>query len=187
PVLHISTDFVFDGTKEGAYAETDATNPISAYGRSKLLGETLLADSGCDYCVIRVQWTYGKNGVNFITKMLSAAETRDSLQVVDDQIGSPTHTAEVAKAVCKCLKAATFPRGLFHFAATGYTSRYEMTRFLFDSLNIKTPVKSCKTSDFKTAAQRPLNSCFDCHKIENLLGRAIPTWQEMLKAYLETL
>ncbi len=187
PVLHISTDFVFDGAKEGPYVETDPANPISAYGRSKLLGETQLADSGCEYCIIRVQWTYGKKGVNFITKILDAARTRDSLQVVDDQIGSPTHTAEAARAICDCLELETFPKGLFHFAASGSTSRFEMTRFLFDGLNIKTPVKACKTSDFKTAAQRPLNSCFCCHKIEALLGQKILTWQEMLKSYVETL
>lgn len=187
PVLHISTDFVFDGTKQEPYAETDSVNPLSAYGRSKLLGEVQLADSGCEYCIIRVQWTYGKNGVNFITKILGAAETRDSLQVVDDQVGSPTHTLHAAKAICDCLRLETFPQGLFHFAAADYVSRYEMTKFLFDATGIKTPVNPCKTSDFKTAAQRPLNSRFSCHKIEQLLNYKIPTWQEMLKSYLETL
>ncbi len=187
PVLHIGTDFVFDGAKQEPYIETDATNPLSAYGQSKLLGERLLVESGCESCIMRVQWTYGENGVNFITKILNAAKTRDSLQVVDDQIGSPTHTLEVAKAICDCLEKETFPKGLFHFAATGYVSRYEMTRFLFDTLGIKTPVNICKTSDFKTAAKRPLNSRFCCKKIERLLGRKIPSWQDMLKSYLETL
>ena len=187
PVLHIGTDFVFDGTKPEPYTETDATNPLSAYGQSKLLGERLLAESGCDYCIIRVQWTYGKNGVNFITKILDAAKTRESLQVVDDQIGSPTHSLEATKVICDCLEQEIFPKGLFHFAAAGHVSRYEMTTFLFDMLGIKTPVKACKTSDFKTVARRPLNSCFCCEKIETLLGRRIPSWQDMLKSYLETL
>lgn len=187
PVLHISTDFVFDGTQSDAYTETDLPHPVSAYGRSKLLGETLLAQSGCDYCIIRVQWTYGKNGVNFITKILDAAKTRDSLQVVDDQIGSPTHTLHAAGAICDCLALEAFPKGLFHYAAGGSVSRYAMTTFMFDLLGIKTPVKPCKTADFPMAAQRPLNSRFSCQKIQQLLNRPIPTWQAMLTSYLETL
>ena len=184
PVLHISTDFVFDGTEDGSYTETDQTNPISAYGSSKLLGETLLAESGCQYCIVRVQWTYGENGVNFITKILEAAKVRESLKVVDDQIGSPTHTLEAAKAICDCLAMADFPTGLFHFAAGGYVSRYDMTQYLFEKEGVDTPVHPCKTSDFKTAAQRPLNSRFNCEKIQTLLDRTILTWQQMLDNYL---
>ena len=187
PVLHISTDFVFDGAQETPYCETDEPNPINVYGSSKLLGERLLVKSGCEYCIIRVQWTYGKGGVNFITKILKAAKTQESLQVVDDQVGAPTHTAEVARVICDFLERDVFPVGLYHFAAEGSVSRYEMTRFLFETLGIKTSVTPCKTSDFKTAARRPLNSLFCCEKIESLLGRKIPSWQEMLKSYLETL
>lgn len=184
PVLHISTDFVFDGTRDGAYSETDPTHPISAYGRSKLRGEKLLAESGCTHCIIRVQWTYGKNGFHFITKILDAAQTRDSLKVVDDQVGSPTHTAEAARTICDCLALPVFPTGLYHFAAAGFVSRYDMTRYLFEKQGITVPVHPCKTADFKTAAQRPLNSRFNCEKIECLLGRKISTWQEMLDHFL---
>jgi dTDP-4-dehydrorhamnose reductase len=186
PVLHISTDFVFDGEKDSPYEETDAPNPVSAYGRSKRLGETLLIESGCQACIVRVEWTYGAGGVNFITKMLEAAKTRDMVKVVDDQIGSPTHTAGVAKALCEILGADTFPAGLYHCASQGYTSRYEMTRFLFEARGIGTKIEPCKTSDFKSAAKRPLNSRFNCEKLQTLLGRSMPTWQEMLKNYLAT-
>ena len=157
------------------------------YGGSKLLGEILLAESGCEHCIVRVQWTYGRGGVNFVTKITEAAKTRDELNVVADQIGSPTHTLEVAKVLCDMLEMDPFPTGLYHLAASGYVSRYEMTRYLFERLGITTKVSPCKTSDFKTAAQRPLNSRFNCQKIETLLGRPIPTWQEMLNNYLETL
>lgn len=184
PVLHISTDFVFDGAQQQPYTEDDEVNPISAYGSSKLHGENRLFDSDCECCVMRIQWTYGKAGSHFISKILKAAKTRDSLQVVDDQIGSPTHTLEVAKAICDCLQLPEFPQGLYHFAAAGYVSRYEMTRYLFEKRGITTPVNPCKTADFKTAARRPLNSCFNCEKIESLLGRKIPTWQDMLDQYL---
>ena len=184
PVIHISTDFVFDGTKEGAYVETDATGPISAYGDSKRLGETLLIESGCSHCIVRLEWTYGQHGVNFITKILNAAKQRDVLKVVDDQVGSPTHTVEVSKMILDLLQMKTFPTGIYHCAARDTASRYEMTRFLFDALGVQTKIEPCKTTDFKSAAQRPLNSRFDCTKLETLLGRSIPTWQEMLKKYL---
>jgi dTDP-4-dehydrorhamnose reductase len=187
PVLHISTDFIFDGTKQTPYDETDAANPLNVYGGSKLLGETLLSESGCQCCIVRVQWTYGKHGTNFITKITEAAEMRNVLNVVDDQIGSPIHTAEVAKALCEMLSLDSFPAGVYHLAANGYVSRYEMTRYLFERLGLTIEVNPCKTADFKTAAQRPLNSRFDCSKLETLLGRPIPTWQEMLNNYLETL
>lgn len=187
PVIHISTDFVFDGEKEGAYVETDQPNPLSVYGSSKLLGEKLLFESDCECCVLRVQWTYGKNGVNFITKILAAADKLGQLKIVDDQIGCPTHTYEVAKVIFDLLNIEMLPCGLYHVAARGSVSRYEMTNFIFSNLGIETKVVACKSSDFKTAAQRPLNSRFDCSKIENTIGRSLPEWQEMLKKYLETL
>jgi dTDP-4-dehydrorhamnose reductase len=186
PVVHISTDFVFDGTKESPYVETDAPNPVSVYGGSKLLGEKLLAESGCEHCILRAQWTYGKHGANFITKILAASEKRDSINVVDDQVGSPTHTAEVAKVIMNLLAMDSFPNGVYHCAAKGYASRYEMTRFLFEHLGVQTKVVPCKTADFKTAAQRPLNSRFDCQKLEKLISRTMPTWQTMLEIYLTT-
>jgi len=109
------------------------------------------------------------------------------LKVVDDQIGSPTHTVEVAKVILDLLQMETFPTGIYHCAASGFASRYEMTRYLLDCLKQKTKVLPCKTADLKSAAKRPLNSRFDCQKLEALLGRLMPTWQEMLKNYLETL
>ena len=186
PVLHISTDFVFDGTKAESYIETDATGPVNAYGRSKLLGETLLAESGCSHCIVRLEWTYGKGGVHFITKILNAAKQRDLLKVVDDQVGSPTHTVEVARVILDLLQTETFPTGLYHCAGSGFASRYEMTRFLFDALGVQTKRVPCKTADLKSVAQRPLNSRFNCQKLETLLGRSMPTWQDMLKNYLAT-
>lgn len=186
PVIHISTDFVFDGAGNNPYTETAPTNPINAYGRSKRLGESQLAESGCIHCIVRLQWSYGKHGVNFITKILNAAKQRDVLKVVDDQIGSPTCTVEAANALCELLAMDEFPAGIFHLAAQGAVSRYGMTRFLFDTLGVQTKIEPCKTADFKSAAQRPLNSRFNCQKLEALLGRPMPTWQEMLKTYLTT-
>ncbi|MHC4640886.1 MAG: dTDP-4-dehydrorhamnose reductase [Planctomycetota bacterium] len=184
-VAHISTDFVFDGTSDKPYVETDATNPINAYGRTKLGGEQLLAESGCRFCVIRVEWTYGLAGNNFVKKLIERAESGRPLKVVDDQIGSPTATVEVARAICKLL--ANLPEGIFHFAAAGYASRFEMAQFIFDKLGMSVDLTSCKSTDFVTAATRPLNSRFDCSKIEAALGELIKPWQGPLEHFLEQL
>jgi dTDP-4-dehydrorhamnose reductase len=182
-LLHISTDFVFDGSLNRPYTETDATNPISAYGKSKLDGERLLIESGCRSCVIRVQWTYGKNGNNFVAKLLAKAKEGAPMKVVDDQIGSPTSTVEAAKAICDVIKHK--PVGLFHFAADGYVSRFDMAKYIVEKLNLNVNLSPCKTSDFKSPAQRPLNSCFNCGKIKTLLSSPIKTWQQPLEVFLK--
>lgn len=187
PVLHISTDFVFDGKLDRPYAETDPPNPVNAYGRSKLVGEKQLALSGCRYCLIRVEWTYGRGGVNFIKKIFEASQTRPVLRVVDDQIGSPTSTREAAEAICGILQRDIFPEGIYHLAAGGYTSRYETARFLCQSKSIAVKIEPCKTADFPSPARRPLNSRFNCQKLESLLGRKMRPWQEPLQEFLEQL
>jgi dTDP-4-dehydrorhamnose reductase len=181
PVVHISTDFVFDGMLDRPYTEEDQTNAISVYGASKLAGEKQLIDSGAKACIIRVQWTYGHAGTNFIKKLFEFAQTRDTLKVVDDQVGSPTATVEVAKTICKIIsKGDDFPQGIFHFAAAGYVSRYEMAKFVFETKGLDTVINPCKSDEFKTIAQRPLNSRFDCKKIEAVLGEKIKPWQTPL-------
>ena len=184
-VLHISTDFVFDGQLDRAYVETDQPNPISSYGRSKLAGEQLLIESGCSNCIMRVEWTYGANGNNFVQKIMQRAKTNGRLKVVDDQTGSPTATIEVAKAICELLPKR--PEGLYHFAAAGYVSRYDMARFILDKLGMDVELRACKTSDFITPAARPLNSRFDCNKISDLLDYPIESWQGPLEHFLRQL
>ncbi len=185
PVIHISTDFVFDGQLDRPYTEEDATNAISVYGASKLAGEQQLIDSDARSCIIRVQWTYGHAGTNFIKKLFEFAKTRDSLKVVDDQLGSPTATVEVAAAICRIIVGeGDFPQGIFHFAASGYVSRYEMAKFVFETKGLDTVINLCKSDEFKTAAQRPLNSRFDCTKIERLLGEKIKPWQIPLAEFV---
>jgi len=184
-VLHISTDFVFDGRSDKAYAETDEPNPINVYGQSKLAGEQLLVASGCRCCIIRVEWTYGLNGNNFITKLIRNARDKKELKIVDDQIGSPTATEEAAKVILKL--ASLKQEGLFHFAAEGFVSRFEMAKFIFDKLNLPVILRSCKTKDFPSAAQRPLNSRFDCSKISKLLDEPVERWEKPLERFLEKL
>jgi dTDP-4-dehydrorhamnose reductase len=184
-VLHISTDFVFDGTSDKPYVETDTPNPINVYGASKLAGEKLLVENRCQYCIMRVEWTYGLAGDNFVAKLIKRAKAGGRIKVVDDQIGSPTATIEIAKAICRLLPNK--PEGLFHFASAGYVSRFEMAKFIFEKLNMSVDLSSCKTADFSPVAARPLNSCFNCGKIESLLGEQIAPWQVSLERFLEKL
>ena len=184
-VLHISTDFVFDGNLNRPYIETDLTNPINIYGKSKLQGEKLLTASGCKHCIMRIEWTYGTNGNNFISKLIEMAKQGKPLKIVDDQIGSPTPTTEVSKAICNLIQKK--PEGLFHFASSGYVSRFEMAKFIFDKLNIMVNLSSCKSSEYICKAKRPLNSRFDCSKISALLDEPIEHWQISLEKYLRQL
>lgn len=184
-LIHISTDFVFDGKGSKPYKETDQANPVNAYGKSKLAGELAVIDSGCNYCIIRVQWTYGHAGNNFIKKLLERAVNAKSVKVVDDQVGSPTATEEVAKILLQLIKQK--PIGLFHLAADGFVSRYEMAQFIFDHLKIQVNLTSCKTSDFNSPADRPLNSRFNCDKIKSLPAIKISSWQDQLTCFLSQL
>jgi dTDP-4-dehydrorhamnose reductase len=184
-VLHFSTDFVFDGKLDRPYTETDAPNPINEYGKSKLAGERLLADVGCACCIVRLQWTYGTHGHNFVTKIVERAQSGSPLKVVDDQVGAPTATTEIAKATCKLMEQRT--EGLFHFAGAGYTSRFEVARLILDKLGLSAELSPCRSTDFVTPAERPLNSRFDCSKIQGVLDEPIKSWQETLESFLRRL
>jgi dTDP-4-dehydrorhamnose reductase len=184
-ILHISTDFVFDGSGSQPYGENDRPRPLGEYGRSKLAGERLLTDSGCACAIVRVQWTYGHHGTNFVKKLLERAKSMSELRVVDDQVGSPTATTEVAGALCDLVRKK--PEGLFHLASQGYVSRYDMARFVIERLGLDMPVQPCKTADFSSPAQRPLNSRFDCGKLSALLDEPMKPWQDSLRVFLEQL
>ncbi|MHC4619287.1 MAG: dTDP-4-dehydrorhamnose reductase [Planctomycetota bacterium] len=184
-VLHVSTDFVFDGKSDRPYVETDPPNPINTYGKTKLAGEQLLVETGCRHCIIRVEWTYGLHGNNFVSKLIQRARDIKVLKVVDDQIGSPTATAEAAKMICELLPIR--PEGLLHFASDGYVSRFEMAKFVFNKLELDVGLSPCKTSDYVSPAARPLNSRFDCSKIKALLDEPIAPWQGPLERFLRQL
>ena len=184
-ILHVSTDFVFDGRLDRPYTETDPANPINTYGKTKLAGEQLLAQSGCKYCILRIEWTFGSARKNFVTKLIQRAKTSETLRVVDDQIGSPTATTEVAKAISTVL--CQKPEGIYHFASTGYVSRFGMAQFIFDKLSMDVNLLPCKTSDYSSAAARPLNSRFNCSKITSLLGGSIENWQGPLESFLRNI
>ncbi|MHC4477323.1 MAG: dTDP-4-dehydrorhamnose reductase [Planctomycetota bacterium] len=181
-VLHISTDFVFDGGSTRPYVETDHPRPMNTYGKSKLRGEQLLVESGCDNCIMRVEWTYGLGGNNFVTKLLARARNNKTVRVVDDQVGSPTATTEVARTICQLLPKK--PQGVFHFANAGYVSRFEMAKLVMKKISLDVEIVPCRTSEFASPAARPLNSRFDCSKISALLDEPIKPWPDPLEDFL---
>lgn len=183
-VIHIGTDFVFDGRLDRPYTESDEPRPLSVYGETKLAGETLLAESGCRHAIVRVQWTYGKAGHHFVSKLLARAETSNELKMVQDQVGSPTWTCDVATALVDLIELGA--TGLFHYAADGYATRYQVAEFLLSETGLGRNLIPCRTSDFPAAAVRPLNSRFDCRKIDAILRHRRPHWQDSLRRFLQS-
>ena len=194
-LIYISTDFVFDGASDKPYTEKDIPRPINAYGRTKLAGERLLVENHCHNCIMRVEWTYGMKGDNFIKKILQKARTLASakpgetgqkdMKIVDDQIGSPTATTEAAKAVCDLIHKK--PTGIYHFASQGYVSRFDVAQFIAEKLALDVRLTPCKTSDYPSAAARPLSSKFNCSKIRPLLSGPIKPWRVPLEEFLKQL
>ncbi len=182
-LVHISTDFVFGDASDRPLKETDAPSPLSVYGRTKLDGEILLSKTACRAGIIRVQWTYGKGGNNFIYKIVELAKSRPELKVVDDQVGAPTPTTSAAAAILCFLEKQ--PEGVFHFAAKGYASRYETALFIANKLGLDVKISPCASTEFPAPAERPLNSRFDCSKIDSVLDFSRPDWDKALQTFLK--
>lgn len=186
PVVHLSTDYVFDGEKTSAYMEDDVVNPVSVYGRSKLEGERLLAASGVDHVILRTAWVYSPFGKNFLKTMLRLAETRAALDVVADQIGNPTSALDIADAVIKVTNNLVSSdsaglRGVFHMTGTGDVSwavfAMEIFAVSFRNGGPTARVDSITTAEYPTPARRPKNSRLDCSKLTARHGISLPAWQ----------
>jgi dTDP-4-dehydrorhamnose reductase len=182
-VIHISTDFVFGDLIDIPQSETDQPNPLNVYGCSKLHGEQLLAATGCRHAIIRAEWTYGRHGNNFISKILALAKERESIQVVSDQVGAPTLTADLVRAILCFLENHT--EGLYHFAADGFVSRYEVAEFIVRQAKLETRVLPCLSSAFPTPAVRQKNSKFNCAKIDRILDFQRSAWRDALKDFIK--
>jgi dTDP-4-dehydrorhamnose reductase len=205
-LLHYSTDYVFDGTKPAPYVETDAANPVNAYGRTKLAGERAIAQSGCDYLVLRTEWVYGPHGGNFLLTMLRLAATRPELRVVDDQHGAPTSSVQLGALTRALLEGpagevsgASLQRlrqagGIYHATAAGSTTWCGFARAIFEARAQQlgpafapprvTPIPS---SEFPTPARRPANSLLCCDKLEARLGVRIADWRAGMREVLSVL
>lgn len=181
-VIQISSDFVFGDDGNQPLAEDFPTNPLSVYGASKLAGEDLLVSSGCRNAIIRIEWTYGLHGNHFVSKIIDIAKERDFLKVVDDQYGAPTPTKAVAMAL-RCFLDHEI-EGLYHFAADGYASRYDVAKCILDTVGIKKNLEGCSSMEFSAPAKRPLNSRFDCSKIDKVLNFKRPDWKKALEDFL---
>ena len=199
-LVHVSTDYVFDGEKRTPYAETDPVNPQSAYGRSKLLGERELLASGLEkFFIVRTSWLYGPGGHNFVETIIRLAKERSELGIVADQIGSPTYTGDLANALFALLAAAASPQppipspyGLYHFSNGGHCSWYEFAREIVtlaklngDQLTIE-KINPINTEDYPLPAERPKYSVFSKEKYLKMTGRRVPDWQESLTKYFQS-
>ena len=180
-LIHISTDFVFDGQKRIPYLETDAPIPLSVYGASKLQGERNIQDVMDTYFIVRTSWLYSEYGNNFIKTMLRLSETRDEISVVSDQIGSPTYAGDLAEVLIKIVLSSSKAYGLYHFSNFGAISWYDFAVEIFKQFGKTIEVKPIKTKDYPTAAKRPKYSVLDTTKIKNNFDYTINDWQESLK------
>jgi dTDP-4-dehydrorhamnose reductase len=192
-LIHISTDYVFDGEKDGAYTEDDVPNPMSVYGKSKLQGEKNIQSVFDDFIILRTAWLYGKNGKNFVNTMLTLFNERDSVKVVSDQYGSPTYTKDLAAIILHIVQFPKTEFGIYHFTNEGKTSWYEFAKKIYDlgekgSL-IKKIVEIVKilTSVYPTRAHRPRNSYLSKERIKTVYRTDIRRWEHALEEYIESL
>jgi dTDP-4-dehydrorhamnose reductase len=180
-LIHISTDFVFDGSKQSPYSETDATNPQGVYGQTKLLGERAIENTGGKYYIVRTSWLYSQFGANFMKTMLRLASERDSLNIVNDQIGTPTHAVDLAHAIAKIILSTKHEYGLYHYSNEGVASWYDFAKKIFEINNVKIDVNPIPTSQFPTPAKRPAYSVLDKSKIKRVFGVSVRDWQTSLE------
>ena len=180
-LIHISTDFVFDGQKTAPYNEADIPNPISVYGASKLKGEVEIQKTVKEYFIIRTSWLYSEYGTNFMKTMLRLAETRDEINVVSDQIGTPTYGGDLAKVILTIINSKSTGFGLYHYSNEGVTSWYDFAKTIFEASNLKIKTNPIKSAAYPTPAKRPAYSVLDKTKIKNTLRTQAPFWSESLQ------
>ncbi len=180
--VHVSTDFVFDGTKDGPYVETDTPNPLSVYGASKLAGEIAVAEACPEALIVRTAWVFGPGGVNFPSKIIALARERDRLSVVTDEIGSPTYTIDLAGGLLEL--AASGAHGLYHLAGAGSCSRFELAQEILRLAGLAPALEPVTADAFPSKARRPRNSILDCGKAATR-GVVMPEWRDALHRFLE--
>lgn len=184
-LLHFSSDFVFDGLNRNPYKESATPHPVNIYGQTKYKGEKMLREVCPDAGILRIQWTYGHAGDNFIKKVIRQSHTASELTVVDDQIGTPTWTKDIAVNVPQILGARL--AGLMHYAPQGHASRYEVATFAAKELYLPARIVACKSSALPTQVKRPRNTCFDCSLLASSIDLHQPEWQSSLRKFLKQL
>jgi len=185
-LIHISTDYVFDGTATQPYKETDQTNPVSIYGQSKLQGEVLALENCPSTIIIRTAWVYSSFGNNFVKTMLRLMKERESINVVNDQLGCPTYAADLAAAIMQIIASGKSNEnpGIYHYANAGITNWYEFAIAIKKLSGSACAVNPITTAAYPTAAKRPAYSVLDTSKITSTFQLAIPAWEDSLKSCL---
>ena len=194
-LIHISTDYVFDGVASHPYGEDAETNPQGVYGDSKLKGEQAIQSSGCKYLIIRTAWVYSEYGNNFLKIMLRLGADRDELSIVGDQIGCPTYAQDIAKSIVSilsCLDLQGSSSGIYHYCGDEPCSWYDFARAIFSEAEIhglKSPsnIKSITTVEYPTPAIRPAYSVLDCSKIESCFDVTRSNWRDGIKVVIDRL
>lgn len=186
-LVHYSTDYVFDGRKDGAYTEDDAPNPLNVYGRSKLAGEQAIQVSGCRHLILRTSWVYATRGRNFLRTMIRLAEDREELRVVGDQIGAPTWSRLIAEATALALAGSIAAEGVYHLSAGGSTSWHGFAQVILETVGYRGKLIEIGTRDYPLPAVRPPNSVLDNQRIAADLGLELPSWSEQLALCLADL
>jgi dTDP-4-dehydrorhamnose reductase len=197
PLIHLSTDYVFDGRKQAPYIETDHTNPLNVYGESKLAGEIAVASCSGNYVILRTSWVCSPTGHNFVKTMLRLARDRDEVAVVDDQWGCPTFAADLATVIMsigdKLTSADDRSRfyGIYHASGSGQTTWCRFAREIMAQSAAKggpaSRVRAIPSSEYQTRAKRPAYSCLECSKIKRVFEISFPSWETSLQACLDLL
>ena len=186
-LIHISTDFVFDGMQSVPYSEKDSTNALGEYGRSKLKGEQAIESVCHKYFIIRTSWLYSGHGSNFLKSMLKYGRERDSLSVVYDQVGTPTNAIDLAEVIFSILRSRVDTYGIYHYSNEGVASWYDFAKAIFDINKVDVQLLPIRTDAYPLPAKRPSFSVLDKGKIKKLLKIEIPYWRDSLKKACNTL
>ncbi|MBQ7039943.1 MAG: dTDP-4-dehydrorhamnose reductase [Clostridia bacterium] len=182
PIVHVSTDYVFDGEGKKPYTECDATNPKSVYGNTKLEGERIVSAYPKHY-IVRTAWLYGEMGKNFVKTIARVGREKGKLKVVSDQFGCPTNAKDLAEQILRLIKTDAY--GTYHCTGSGECSWFDFACEIIKLLGIECEVSPCKTGEFPAKAKRPAYSVLDNSKLEKAVGAKMPQWKESLEKYLK--
>ncbi|MCB4807295.1 dTDP-4-dehydrorhamnose reductase [Tamlana sp. 62-3] len=184
-LIHVSTDFVFDGNQSLPYQETDKTNPLGVYGNSKLLGEKAIQNTLKAHYILRTSWLYSEFGNNFLKTMLRLAETRPEIGVVFDQVGTPTYAVDLAALIISIIQKDNDAFGVYHYSNEGVASWYDFAVAIFNLKNLNTKVLPIRSIQYPTPAKRPSFSVFDKQKVKHTFNVSIPHWRTSLEKCLQ--
>ncbi|MBX9784729.1 MAG: dTDP-4-dehydrorhamnose reductase [Chitinophagaceae bacterium] len=186
-LIHISTDYVFDGESEEPYKEDDTTNPMNVYGASKLLGERLCMKEDEEAIIIRTSWVYSSFGHNFVKTMIRLMGERNEINVVSDQIGSPTYAADLAKTILEIIASGKWQSGIYHYSNEGKISWYDFAVAIKELIHSNCKINPVSTSQYPTPAKRPHYSLLNKDKIKTVFHISIPQWEDSLQKCIKQL